>query len=531
MPEKGLDVLMHELFGNNMPEFVSLDLLFNVKGDLIGVFPALSNEIDQRQSEIYAQQWLGLNIAYYYFNIPDRIEDFTPAWNIFVKQQLQEDLSIIDSYRESPQCIPYYLLNGTVSPYVYIEIDQEGNYSAKELFDVARQEVKYTLTADKTKHQFIIPVFPTVYSPAYRSHQKADMGYYRALWSDAKNLKDEDNVLIVGPAIGALETLMVLLSSKKKVSISVLDRNAFAIANCRFVERIINQFVTKELGRGFKFKTALVGDNIIDENDNSRFEGSAFNRVYWNMPSMGKEMKSKSGILPSNQAAWDNDPGGKILTRFARGLNLDSVLSLGGSVIAWNIPYLITLNGEGVRDAVEETFKLSEDPLTKENKLDVRIEKESEDSDSAVYIVSKIAGSPTEGKKGGIDLRSLSSHIVIQPIAASSVLKQELLPKGTAPASDKEWQEIERMASSGIAPSCERLREYLLSLQDPSTQIDKVLACIADILRQEEEKAYCTESSLREILVLLESGKPVNELRLALAKIQVLAKEPQLITQ
>jgi len=36
---------------------------------------------------------------------------------------------------------------------------------------------------------------------------------------------------------------------------------------------------------------------------------------------------------------------------------------------------------------------------------------------------------------------------------------------------------------------------------------------------------------LREILVLLESGKPVNELRLALINIQVLAKEPQLIIQ
>ncbi len=154
---------------------------------------------------------------------------------------------------------------------------------------------------------------------------------------------------------------------------------------------------------------------------------------------------------------------------------------------------------------------------------------------------TKIAGSPVVVEKsispaaqrdlGGIDMRSLSKNMVIQPMAAAIPLNQGQSPSGTVPVSDKEWEEIERMANSGIAPSCERLREYLLSLQDPSTQIDKVLACIADILRQEEEKACCTESSLREILVLLESDKPVNELRLALAKVQVLAKEPQLIEQ
>jgi len=142
------------------------------------------------------------------------------------------------------------------------------------------------------------------------------------------------------------------------------------------------------------------------------------------------------------------------------------------------------------------------------------------------------ASSPLIGdEKGGIDMRSLPQYAKVEQ--AGNRPAEGI--SGLAPASHavlgKEWQEIERMANSGIAPSCERLREYLLSLQDPNSQVDKVLACIADILRQEEEKACCTESSLREILVLLESGKPANELRLALAKIQVLAKEPQLIEQ
>ncbi|MDD5408473.1 MAG: HD domain-containing protein [Candidatus Omnitrophica bacterium] len=144
--------------------------------------------------------------------------------------------------------------------------------------------------------------------------------------------------------------------------------------------------------------------------------------------------------------------------------------------------------------------------------------------------VSGVSSSPVEDEKGGIDMRSLTRYTKVEQIRSRVSGEQPQLA-GAAPASDKEWQEIEMMASSGIAPSCERLREYLLSLQDPSNQIDKVLTCIADILRQEEEKACCTESSLREILILLESGRPVNELRLALAKIQVLSKEPQLIEQ
>jgi len=142
---------------------------------------------------------------------------------------------------------------------------------------------------------------------------------------------------------------------------------------------------------------------------------------------------------------------------------------------------------------------------------------------------------------GGIDMRSLPKYTKVEQVAAGSPLsKQGQFPpateasagrSGAVPVADKEWQEIEKMANSGIAPSCERIREYLLSLQDPSAQADKVLACIVDILRQEEEKACGTESSLKEILVLLESGKPANELRLALINLQVLAKEPQLLIQ
>ncbi|MFA6130369.1 MAG: hypothetical protein WC731_05245 [Candidatus Omnitrophota bacterium] len=184
--------------------------------------------------------------------------------------------------------------------------------------------------------------------------------------------------------------------------------------------------------------------------------------------------------------------------------------------------------------------KLAEEKLAEEKDIDLVLSGRSgqetvvvrEETIRRIYNeISGASSSLVEDGKGGIDMRSLSQYTVIQPMTGSNFSKQGHSFSGTAPLPDKEWQEIERMANSGIAPSSERLREYLLSLQDPSSQTDKVLACIADILRQEEEKACCTESSLKEILALLESGKPDKELRLALTKIQVLAKEPQLIEQ
>jgi len=145
---------------------------------------------------------------------------------------------------------------------------------------------------------------------------------------------------------------------------------------------------------------------------------------------------------------------------------------------------------------------------------------------------------------GGIDMRNLPQYTKVEkaPSFRDSPLGQARKSYGgdsafSVPSKaelDKEWAQIENMLNAGIIPSCERLREYLLGCcqgDDLNRQIDKVLACIADILRQEEEKACYTESPLREILVLLESDKPASELKLALNNIKVEEKELVLIGQ
>jgi hypothetical protein len=84
---------------------------------------------------------------------------------------------------------------------------------------------------------------------------------------------------------------------------------------------------------------------------------------------------------------------------------------------------------------------------------------------------------------------------------------------------DKEWSKIEKMLSAGITPSAERIKEYVqVSALKGDLDQDKVISCIADILRSEEEKAgeeNCafTDPVLKDILVVLESARSAAEIR------------------
>lgn len=136
-----------------------------------------------------------------------------------------------------------------------------------------------------------------------------------------------------------------------------------------------------------------------------------------------------------------------------------------------------------------------------------------------------------QGKTGGIDFRAL-------PIVNQSLpLIQGQPPLKAVPVTmsknpDPEWQQIQNMLNAGIIPSIERIKEYLQSCcdkEDSIRQVDKVLGCIADILRLEEDRVATTDSALKELLVLLESEKSGKELKFAISKIEVLPQEPQII--
>jgi hypothetical protein len=135
--------------------------------------------------------------------------------------------------------------------------------------------------------------------------------------------------------------------------------------------------------------------------------------------------------------------------------------------------------------------------------------------------------SAASSDKGGIDFRALPAVVQPMPIFRGQS------PSGAVPVIplaelNNEWLQIENMLNAGIVPSSDRIKGYLQSCclkQDFNQDVDKVLSCIAGILRLEEEQGVNTDLSLKEILMLLESDKPGNKFRIALAQVTVEAKE------
>jgi len=108
---------------------------------------------------------------------------------------------------------------------------------------------------------------------------------------------------------------------------------------------------------------------------------------------------------------------------------------------------------------------------------------------------------------GGIDFRALP--IVTQAIGnLSANISHNSMQEMANMNLRQEWSDIERMVNAGITPSSERIKEYLqasCSKGNVDNDIDKVISCISDILRQEEECCHQTDATLKDILVVLES--------------------------
>ena len=99
-------------------------------------------------------------------------------------------------------------------------------------------------------------------------------------------------------------------------------------------------------------------------------------------------------------------------------------------------------------------------------------------------------------------------------------------------SSNKDWLEIQRMLKAGIIPSSQRIKDYLFKCCKEGyveAEIDKVLGCVAQILRLEEERVEETDGPIQELLVLLESNKSGQELSSALVNISISPKEPKIV--
>ncbi|MDD5431601.1 MAG: hypothetical protein PHO70_01240 [Candidatus Omnitrophica bacterium] len=125
-------------------------------------------------------------------------------------------------------------------------------------------------------------------------------------------------------------------------------------------------------------------------------------------------------------------------------------------------------------------------------------------------------------KVGGIDFRA--TPFVVQPMVGPQPTAHRPQALRLNNSLDAEWIAIQNMLNSGIVPSTRRIKEYLEQCclkEDANLDIDRVIGCIADILRIEEERVVTTNSDLKELLVVLESDKTGKDLILALNKINI----------
>ena len=90
---------------------------------------------------------------------------------------------------------------------------------------------------------------------------------------------------------------------------------------------------------------------------------------------------------------------------------------------------------------------------------------------------------------------------------------------------DQELAAIQRMASSGIAPSDERLKEYLavcFARERTGREIDGLKSCLEDVFEEQQLEAKETPDGYKEVLVIADTKRYVlKESRLAAGRSNV----------
>ncbi|MDO8747534.1 MAG: triose-phosphate isomerase [Candidatus Omnitrophota bacterium] len=127
---------------------------------------------------------------------------------------------------------------------------------------------------------------------------------------------------------------------------------------------------------------------------------------------------------------------------------------------------------------------------------------------------------------GGIDLRTMNMLIQPQGSFASSSLDFSLPSLSKAEIEsfdlDTELAAIQKMVSSGMAPSDERLKEYLavcFARQRTGREIDSLKLCLLDVFEQQQLEAKETPNGYKEVLVIADTrGYVLKEGRFAASK-------------
>ncbi|MBF0532062.1 MAG: hypothetical protein HQL23_03080 [Candidatus Omnitrophica bacterium] len=138
-----------------------------------------------------------------------------------------------------------------------------------------------------------------------------------------------------------------------------------------------------------------------------------------------------------------------------------------------------------------------------------------------------------DNKTGGVDFKDLRGR------PANSLLNGQggALSPAEAMRLEKinltaEWQRIQAIVNEGVLPSSERVKNFLLACCQQEVLADRmgyVMGLIAEILRIEESRAFAAEPAISDMVSLLLSGKPDNEILSGIMHIKIQPQELQLI--
>lgn len=136
-------------------------------------------------------------------------------------------------------------------------------------------------------------------------------------------------------------------------------------------------------------------------------------------------------------------------------------------------------------------------------------------------------------KTGGIDFRALP--IISQPGFVAGMPQidarawQAALEQSRTLDTEKEWKRIQAAVKKGQVPDCAGLKSYVAACsrkENADKEMAKVLACVTQILRIEEDEVLPTSKELQELLVILDSEKPAQAVQNILRQADNQIKEP-----
>jgi serine/threonine protein kinase len=266
---------------------------------------------------------------------------------------------------------------------------------------------------------------------------------------------------------------------------------------------------------------------IFDNNDQLTF-GFPYSNTYYSLP----EMVAKY-FRPSNKDLFmlqdrfalaymkkELELGERVPFNFSADLKSKEILALLKTTSFQRLlekPDILLSLVQGVSSAINVNVKNN-----KGLKDNVLVESKDKFSSSPVKEKDRVFNEASLVSKqnntfGGIDFRSLpivtqaASNLGLSTMSHPSTqlgvneLRNRLLNFNL----HSELNEIERLNNAGITPSTQRIKEYIqassISANSPEDN-QKLLSCIAGILRKQEEECCATDPTLKDILVVLESG-------------------------